>query len=156
MTETRPDHDAQLEICGETYLFTRSHDLLRRMEQRFGALIPLAGRVERMAVTQAELVAIYEEILKGDQSRPWRLALERWVWDIGTPKLCAPLARVLYELPIGNKTLRLIEEEKRITAQEQRDAEAAARPTSPPDRGPADPRIVHIAEAISAKFAATA
>lgn len=143
MTETRPDHDAELTICGEPYYFKRGHELLRRIEQRFGALIPLARRIETLSATQAELAAIYEEIVRGGgPDRPGRADLERWVWDEGTPKVSTPLARIIYELPIGNRTLRLLEEEKRTTAAEQRDKEAergvaGARPTEAPAQVPA-------------------
>lgn len=129
--ETKPDHDAEITICGEVYLFRRSHDVLRRVEQRFGALIPLADRVRRFAATQAELAGMYEELVRGDPSRPSRADLERWVWETGTPKVCPDLARALMELPLGNTTLRLLEEEKRVTAAEQRDQAAAGRPTEP-------------------------
>lgn len=149
--EARPDHDAELDICGRVYLFRRGHELLRRLEQRLGALIPLAQRVERFAITQAEMAMIYEEIVKGDESRPSRLSIERWIWDEGTPKLAASLAKVLYELPIGNRTLRLMEEQKRITAAEQRVEADAARPTSPPDHGPAD-RLRSLATELARTF----
>ena len=134
--DARPEHDGEIRICGQDYLFRRTHDLLRRIEQRFGALLPLALKVERFGVTQSELAAIYEELVRGDPGRPVRAQLEQWIWDEGTPKLCAPLARVLYELPVGNRTLRLLEEEKMIAAAEQAEQRAkkngtSVRPTQP-------------------------
>jgi hypothetical protein len=132
--ETRPDYDAEIDICGETFLVRRSHDLLRRLESRFGPLLHLAGRVERLGVTQSELALIYEEISKGDPERPGRLDIERWIWDEGTPKLCPPLRKLLWELPLGNRTLRQLEEEKRIMAADQRERSAAGRPTDPLDQ----------------------
>ncbi len=133
MTDSRPEYDSEIEICGEPYLFRREHALLRRLEQRFGALLSLARRAESYAITQAEMVAIYEEILHGHVDRPQRAAIERWVWDEGTPKLCVPLARILYELPMGNRTLRLLEEERRAKLEERREREESVRPTGPLD-----------------------
>lgn len=152
MTDTRPEHDAEIEVCGEVYLVRRTHDLLRRIEQRFGALLPLAGRVERMDVRQAELALIFEEVMRGNPEAPPRAGIERWIWDEGTPKVVKGLARLLYELPIGNRTLRLLEDEKRIAAAEQREREESVRPTAPalaPDRASA------LAEALATAMSRT-
>lgn len=127
----RPEYDGEIVVCAETYVYRRSHDLLRRVEQRFGALLPLARRAEAFALTQQEAAGVLEELLKGDPQRPSRLDLERWVWEEGSPAVCRPLAKLLYELLVGNRQLRLLEEEKRIAAGEQRDRQAAARPTGP-------------------------
>lgn len=131
MTETNPEHDAEISVCGEVYLIRRTHELLRRMESVFGPLIPLANRVETLNVRQSEIALIYGELVRGDRTAPSRADLERWIWEEGTPKTAKPLVRLLLELPIGNATLRAIEEEKRMAAAEQAEARERARPTEP-------------------------
>lgn len=138
-----PAYDAELEICGETQMIKRSLGLMKRLEQRLGALTVFAARVERFAVAQAELAVVYQELLRGGPpgQMPERHAIEAWIYARGTHACCRDLVRLLYELTVGSDRLREHEEQRRIDAEEAAERAGtpfpAASPATASSTGPA-------------------
>lgn len=131
-----PAYDAVLDICGEEWNVARSLGLMKRLEQRLGALTVFASRVERFAVAQSELAVVYQELIRGGPpgSMPERHRIEAWIYGRGTHACCRDLVRLLFELTVGSERLREHQDQRRIDAEEA--AEKAGAPF-PPTTSPA-------------------
>lgn len=114
-----PELDAELSVCGEVFFFRRSLGLMRRLEQRFGALFPLGQRLERFQVTISELSGIVEEVIRGADG-PKRWEIEHWLFRDGVHATSKALALVMYEMTVGHDKLRAQEEKRRLATEDTR------------------------------------
>lgn len=121
--ERPPELDAEIRVAGEVYYFRRSLGLLRRVEQRFGPVYPMAERCERFDVTVVQLSGLLDEMTRGAEGRASRADVERWLFDEGIAFTARAVAKVLYELAVGNAKLREAEDRRRLAGED------AANPT---------------------------
>lgn len=127
----RPEYDAEIEICGEVYFFARSLGLMRRIEQRFGALYPLAERLDRLGATASEISGIVDEITRGADDRPSRVEVERWLFRVGVLAIQKALAKVLYEMTLGSDKLAAAADARRLAGEDRADPTPPAGDTAP-------------------------
>lgn len=99
-------YEFTLDVAGRTFLVRREFGLIRKIEARFGAIDPLARRLEAAAVTQMELIDLYGLLLDGQDGKPSRADLGAWVFETGTHIVAKPLAFQLLHLVMGNDLLR--------------------------------------------------
>lgn len=114
-----PELDSELTVCGDVYFLRRSLGLMRRIEQRFGALAVLADKADRFALTLSELSGIIEECIRGAEGRPTRADIERWLFDAGIHAISRGVAKLLFEMTLGSDKLRRAEEERRLATEDR-------------------------------------
>lgn len=86
----------------------RSLDVLRRVESRFGAIDPLARRLDVAAVTQAELSSLIVTLLAGvgaDADVPPRGEIDAWLFEAGTHAIAKRLSFELFAMVMGAEAL---------------------------------------------------
>lgn len=117
-----PALDAVIEVDGDSITVRRSHDLMRRIESRFGPIWPLQNRIAANQATMDDVAALYELVLAGT-GRPMRRSdLVEWVWRSGVARASAGIVPLLTELYVGNDRLAEL-----MAARDM----AAADPTTP-------------------------
>ncbi len=99
-------YEITLDVAGRTFLVRREFGLVRKIEARFGALDPLARRLELAAVTQIDLVDLVGLLLDGQSGKPSRGDIAAWVFDAGSHKVSKSLAPEMLHLVMGNDLLR--------------------------------------------------
>lgn len=121
-------HDTRLEIGGDLYWVRRDFDLIRRIEQAFGALAALEGRLRRFDLTADEIMRLLKICLKAQASRPPDEDIQEHILDEGVPNCCEQLALVVLHLFSGHKrTIAWLEAEAKATEEDG----AAADPNPP-------------------------
>lgn len=100
-----PALDAILEVDADSVIVRRSHDLMRRIESKFGPIWPLQNRIAANQATLDEIAVLYELALAGT-ARPMRRAdLVEWIWRAGVARASAGIVPLLTELYVGNDRL---------------------------------------------------
>ena len=127
----RPEYDAEIEICGAVFVFRRGLGLMRRIEQRFGALYPLAARLDQFGATASELSGIIDEMTRGADDRPSRADVERWLFRVGVLGIQKQIAKILYEMTIGSDKLAAAADTRRLVDEDIRDPTPPAGVTTP-------------------------
>lgn len=128
----RPELDAEIEVCGEVYFFRRSLGLMRRIEQRFGAVYALAKRLDEFGATTSELSGIIDEVTRGADDRPSRADVERWLFRVGILGISRSLAKVLYEMTLGSDKLAAAADARRLANEDTADPTPPAGETTHP------------------------
>ena len=128
---------AEIDICGAVWEIRRTLDLTRRIEQRLGAIPPLARRMIDHDATVEQLVVIYAELLRGAAAPPSRDDIADWIWrQKGSYAAMAELAPFVQSLVVGYDRLVELQEHKAMAAgggppnPHQRPAAAAPHPGS--------------------------
>lgn len=105
LTHYDPHYDLEFGLCGERHVVRRTMDLVKRVEQRFGAIHPLCQRLNAYGATQAEMVLLFLTLLEGDADCPSRYEIERWLYAIGTHGPAKELAGQVFSLVLGHEDL---------------------------------------------------
>lgn len=87
---------------GRWFVVTRSLDLARRLEARFGALRPLAERLESGQATSAEIAGVYAVLLAGQSGEPSRDEIDGWLFGYGFEPAARQVMWIVYALTLGN------------------------------------------------------
>ena len=104
--EFDPAHDTRIEIGGDVYWVRRPFDLIRRIEQAFGALGELDQRLRRRGMTATELVQAYAIALKDQASRPPDDEIGEYIADAGINAATDQIAVLVMHLFAGNRVAR--------------------------------------------------
>ena len=95
-----------VEVAGRRFEVRREFGLVRRIEARFGAVDPLARRMELGAVTQMELIDLLGLLVEGHAGAPSRAEIGAHVFESGTHAIARRYAGDLLTLVMGNDILR--------------------------------------------------
>ena len=112
------DHRAFLRVvcCDQEWEIAHDMRLLRRIEQMFGPVQPLADRLESGAIRQQEVVTLLSALLHDVPESfgpPSRGQIEAWVFEAGTSTAARPLAVEVMMLIVGNEVLTRVLERRR-------------------------------------------
>lgn len=106
MPATAPAHEAHdtlLEIAGDAYYVRRDFDLIRRVEQAFGPLGDLDGRLRRCALPAEDLVRLAAIALQSQASRPPDEDMRQHLADVGVQEMSDQLAVLILHLFAGHR-----------------------------------------------------
>ena len=98
-----PAHDTRLEIGGDLYWVRRDFDLIRRVEQAFGPLAVLDGKLRQFALSADELVQLTVIALKSQASRAADDDIREHIADVGIRDASDQLALLVMHLFSGHK-----------------------------------------------------
>lgn len=103
-----PSYDSRISITDEdgdaaVFWVRRDFDLMRRIEQAFGALSELDLKLRRHALLAEQLVELYDIVLKAHESRPPADEIQSHVFQAGVPRCCDDLAVVVIYLFAGHR-----------------------------------------------------
>lgn len=100
-------YDLRIAVCGETFAVRRTLDLALRMEQAFGAIIPLSRRLRACDLRLDDLAHVIDILLRDDPDAAdiGRRDISLWLYANGLPKTSLLLAAELLTLIAGNEAV---------------------------------------------------
>lgn len=121
--------DFEIEVAGRTFVFVRSFETLKTVEDAVGAAFAFGQKIDRREATFGELVRLYSALVRKAPQPPTTRDIEEWVFASGTHHV--RLAIWLCTLTLGAKELEAVLAARK-TGTEREDAEAP-RPFEPTD-----------------------
>jgi hypothetical protein len=96
-------HDTRIEIGGDVYWVRRDFDLMRRVEQAFGALADLDQKLRRCGLTADELHKLTVIALRSQVSRATDEDIQSHIVDAGIREASDQLALLVLHLFSGHR-----------------------------------------------------
>jgi hypothetical protein len=121
--------DFEIEIAGKAFVFVRSLETLKTVEDAVGPAYAFGQKIDRRGAQLGELVRLYSALVRKAPQPPTTRQIEEWVFETGTHHV--RLAIWLCTLTLGAKELEAVLA-ARQTGTEREDANAP-RPFAPTD-----------------------
>lgn len=96
-------HDSEVKVGVATYWVRRDFDLIKGVEQAFGPLVELDGKLKRSLVTAADLAKLYKIVLAGQRQPPDAEEIGDHIADVGITEASSDLALLVVMLFAGHK-----------------------------------------------------
>lgn len=96
-------YDSEITVDGDLYWVRRDFDLMRRIEQAFGPLNALDGKLRSAALTADEIDRLYRIVLQAQAARPEPDVMQAHIFEAGVRACCNDLAMIVMQLFAGNK-----------------------------------------------------
>jgi hypothetical protein len=129
-------YDLTVPACGRIWRVPRANKLTRRVEQSFGPVLVVAGRLRQMAVTTAELARLIHLLIEDQPRAPDLDAVEAWLFREGSIAVGPALAGELLTLIAGNAAVGEMQRER---ARAEREAGIKPPAEAGGERGPFAP-----------------
>lgn len=96
-------HDSRLEIAGELYFVRRPFELMKAIEQRFGALAELERRLRGFNLTGEELIELAHIALRFARQKPPVEDVRQHLMDAGVKAFSEALVIIVIQLFAGHE-----------------------------------------------------